>query len=77
MAKVHLNAIIKGITGRIGALVFYEWDGDTFVRPQGRQRDPKTPLQLALRDAFSRAVHTWQALAETEKAHWKIGRAHV
>jgi hypothetical protein len=70
MAKVRLNVAFKGITGRIGHLVFYEWDGDTFVRPRGHQRDPKTPLQLALRDAFSRAVHTWQALAETEKAHW-------
>jgi hypothetical protein len=70
MAKVHLNAIVKGITGRIGALVFYEWDGDTFVRPQVRQRDPKTPLQLDLRDAFSRAVHAWQALPEAEKAQW-------
>ncbi len=70
MAKVRLNAIIKGITGRIGALVFYEWDGDTFVRPRGRQRDPKTPLQLDLRDAFSRGVRAWQALPETEKAQW-------
>jgi hypothetical protein len=70
MAKVRLNAIVKGITGRIGALVFYEWDGDTFVRPQGRQRDPKTPLQLDLRDAFSRGVRAWQALPEAEKAQW-------
>ena len=70
MAKVRLNAIVKGITGRIGALVFYEWDGDTFVRSQGRQRDPKTPLQLDLRDAFGRAVHAWQALPEAEKAEW-------
>ena len=70
MAKVHLNAIIKGITGRIGALVFYEWDGDTFVRPRVRQRDPKTPLQLDLRDAFGRGVRSWQALPEAEKAEW-------
>ncbi len=70
MAKVHLNAIVKGITGRIGALIFYEWDGDTFVRPRVRQRDPKTPLQLALRDAFGRGVRAWQSLPETEKAQW-------
>jgi len=70
MAKVRLNAIVKGITGRIGALVFYEWDGDTFVRPRVRQRDPKTPLQLDLRDAFGRGVRSWQALTETEKAQW-------
>ena len=70
MAKVRLNAIVKGITGRIGALVFYEWDGETFVRPRVRQRDPKTPLQLDLRDAFGRGVRSWQALTETEKAQW-------
>ncbi len=70
MAKVHLTATIKGIAGRIGDLIFYEWDGDTFVRPHVRQRDPKTPLQLALRDAFSRGVHAWQALPEAEKARW-------
>ena len=70
MAKVRLNVAFKGITGRIGHLVFYEWDGDTFVRPRGRQRDPKTPLQLDLRDAFSRGVRSWQALPEAEKAEW-------
>ena len=75
MAKVHLTATIKGITGRIGNLVFYEWDGDTFVRPRVRQRDPKSPLQLDLRDAFGRGVRAWQALPDAEKAQWNR-RAH-
>ncbi len=70
MAKVRLNIAFKGIASRIGSLVFYEWEGDTFVRPQVHQRDPKTPRQLDLRDAFGRAVRAWQALPEAEKAHW-------
>ncbi|TRX72072.1 DUF6266 family protein [Carboxylicivirga sp. M1479] len=46
MARID-NPLFKGLKGKIGGLIFYERDGQTFVRskPDGI-KDAKTPLQL-------------------------------
>jgi hypothetical protein len=75
MAHVTLNAAFKGFSKRIGRMVFYTCDGRTYVRSHVTPRDPKTPRQRELRAAFAKAVASWQALQEGEKAAWK-GRRH-
>jgi len=70
MASTRLSASLREFRGNIDGLVFYTWQGDTFVRPYKRQRDPKTLLQLDLRTAFGRAVRAWRKLSPEEKARW-------
>ena len=74
MAQVTLNAAFKGFSKRIGRMVFYTRDGRTFVRSHATPRDPKTPRQRELRAAFAKAVASWQALPEGEKAAWERRR---
>lgn len=71
MAQVTLNAAFKGFSNRIGRMVFYTCDGRTYVRSHATPRDPKTPRQREMRAAFAKAVASWQALPEGEKAAWK------
>ena len=70
MAYTRPTATLREFRGNIDGLVFYTWQGDTFVRPYKEQRDPKTPRQLDLRGAFARAVRAWRKLTPDEKARW-------
>jgi hypothetical protein len=48
MAKV-LN---HGISGKLGNKVYYSINGNSYVKPLPRQKDPRTPEQLAHRFVF-------------------------
>jgi len=68
MATVRLTATITGLSGRVGDTIYYTCRRKTFQRAVSAQHDPKTPRQLAMRDAFRAAVRAWQALSADEKA---------
>lgn len=52
MAK---GSIFGTLSGKIGNVVVYERNGKQIVRSNPKQRDPKTPAQLAHRLKFSLA----------------------
>jgi hypothetical protein len=57
---INLNIMAKGsifgtLSGKIGNVVVYERNGKQIVRSNPKQRDPKTPAQLAHRLKFSLA----------------------
>lgn len=53
MARLD-NPLFKGLKGKIGGLIFYERDGNTYVRskPEGI-KDAQTPLQMNQRKKMS------------------------
>lgn len=77
MAQAFLNPVFTGISGKVGGLVLYEWNGRTLMRRYVVPRNPDTPAQRANRDLFREAMRSWQALADSEKAAYNRRAARL
>ncbi len=77
MAQAFLNPVFTGISGKVGGLVLYEWNGRTLMRRYVVPRNPDTPAQRANRDLFREAMRSWQALADSEKASYNRQAARL
>ncbi len=77
MAQAFLNPVFTGISGKVGGLVLYEWNGRTLMRRYVVPRNPDTPAQRANRDLFREAMRSWQALADSEKASYNRRAARL
>ncbi|HPB83426.1 MAG TPA: hypothetical protein PK200_15410 [Spirochaetota bacterium] len=71
MAKVETTVILRGISGKMGDIVFVNRDGEVHIRKRVVQHDPKTPKQRAMRDNMKQVVSEWQAMGPEEKDLWK------
>ncbi len=58
-------------SGKVGAMVSYKHCTGQFRRKYVRPRDPRTPTQLARRDAFRQAAELWTTLTQEQYGRWK------
>jgi hypothetical protein len=58
-------------SGTIGTTVSYKHRTGQFRRQYVRPRDPRTPAQLARREAFVEAAHLWATLTQKQYRLWK------
>ena len=72
MATIKMNPVFEGMTRKVGDLVFFKRNGETFVRRRGEINDPRSEAQLQVRAAFSELVEIWHVLGEPVKACWDI-----
>jgi hypothetical protein len=70
MVKVIDTPETKALSGKMGNIVFYVRNGKAYFRKAGKQTDPKTPAQCAMRSAFKEAVAAWGEFDESEKKKW-------
>ena len=70
MADVGLNPVFESFRRKIGDLVFFQRNGETFVRRKGQIRNPKSPEQLEVRNAFSSLVSDWKSMNGVMHAGW-------
>ncbi len=55
------------------AMVFGAWKGIKWVRGQFIPQNPKTPLQVKVRDIMTIGVLRWQGFAAGRKTGWQTG----
>ena len=58
-------------SGKNGTMVSYKHRTGQFRRKYVRPRDPRTPAQLARRDAFEQAAALWATLTQDQYRLWK------
>ena len=58
-------------SGKNGTMVSYRHRTGQFRRQYVRPRDPRTPAQLARRDAFAHAAQLWATLTQEQYRRWK------
>ena len=70
MATIQLNPVFEGLSRKVGDLVFFKRNGETYVRRRGEHRDAKTEAQMRVRTAFTRLVKIWHYLGMPMQACW-------
>ena len=70
MAKVRFNALVDGMTGRMGGLIFQRWKSIHYVRTYTPPRDARSQEQLHLRGRFRTLVHAWRSLDTAARTAW-------
>lgn len=70
MAKIKLRSYIKSIHGRSGDVIYYNVNGNQYVRSYTIPQNPGTVGQQKNREAFSDAVKEWQSLAPDKKTFY-------
>lgn len=71
MARVKLNSAFKGISGRVGDVVFYSYGGSQYMRRYVVPNNPDTRKQQNRRELFATAVAAWQTLPDYKKKQWE------
>ena len=71
MARVKLNSVYSGISGKIGNVVFYNYSGSQFIRRYVVPHNPRTQRQQNRRALFAEAVAAWQTLPSYKKEQWQ------
>ncbi|HRZ25726.1 MAG TPA: hypothetical protein P5346_06260 [Spirochaetota bacterium] len=67
MGIAILNPAITSISGRVGGIVFYTHNDNTYFRSYVVPRNPDTPAQRSNRGAFRDAMKAWQALSSFDR----------
>lgn len=70
MAIIRYSALVDGITGRVGNLIFQRWRSIRYVRTYTPPRDPRSPEQCRQRSKFRDVVKAWRMLSIAAKAAW-------
>lgn len=71
MATVKLAGPFAEISGKLGKLVFASTKEGTVMRDRTTPTNPKTPAQIAVRNAFRKATKQWSTLSAANMAAWK------
>jgi hypothetical protein len=70
MAIAIVHPMLRGISGRIGSLVFYSYNGTQYVRQYVVPHNPDTSAQRRRRELFAEAVSRWQSISESAQERW-------
>ncbi len=70
MSEIILNPLFTCVSGRLGGIVIYRWNGKFFTRRYVRPRNPDTEAQRSNRSVFSDAVRAWRELSTAERTAW-------
>ena len=56
MAKVKLNPVVLDVHGKMGDIVFKQFEDRTIIARKGQSHQPNSPAQLAVRERFRLAA---------------------
>lgn len=70
MAKVTFSALISGLRGKTGDVVFSIWKGQPYVRSLVIPSNPQTAAQTAQRTCLANCLTMWQSIKAWAKAIW-------
>ena len=70
MATVITTVLLRGLSGKMGDVVYVNRKGKVHVRKLVSQRNPDTPAQRAQRDNMKQVVSEWRAMDRDEKDSW-------
>lgn len=70
MAEVDLNPVFEGFSNKIGDLVFFVKEGETFVRRIGKKTTPLSVNQIEVQKAFSVLVSIWRQRKSIMQRSW-------
>lgn len=74
MAKVKGPLFSMDARGQIGkALVYAGWKGIAYVREWFIPQNPKSTLQVKIREIFAMGVERWQIIGSTPQEGWETG----
>ncbi|MCP4138454.1 MAG: hypothetical protein GY754_46280 [bacterium] len=73
----HINFLLthpmfQRVSGRLGAIVFVNRNGASFIRKWVKPKDPKTYKQRRQRNNFARLVAAWQQLPRGTRHTWNL-----
>jgi len=71
MAKVQLSVLMNDIRGKAGTVVFTESREGLVMKPRVTPENPRTPKQVAVRQAFGRAAATFRNLTNMQAQLWQ------
>lgn len=71
MAKVQLSVLMNDIRGKAGTVVFAETREGLVTKPRVTPENPRTPKQVAVRQAFGRAASTFRNMSNAQVQLWQ------
>ena len=75
MATVIYSPLVSDIRNKIGDVVFSKWKGRGYVRRRVVPANPKSALQIEIREAMALCVASWQSLTSTQEDFWNAAAA--
>lgn len=70
MARIVLAPLVSDISGKTCGVVFSRWKGRNYVRKLVIPTNPKSDLQMAVRDSLARLVYLYRTL-EAQIQDWQ------
>jgi hypothetical protein len=71
MAKVQLSVLMNDIRGKAGTVVFTESREGLVTKPRVTPQNPRTPKQVAVRQAFGRAAAAFRNMTNMQAQLWQ------
>lgn len=71
MALAETSALIPGIRGTLGNVVFVRSPYGTQIRSRPDPADPRTPAQMAARERMRRAGYAWRTMTLEQAQNWR------
>lgn len=75
MATIIYSPLVSDIRNKIGDIVFSKWKGRGYVRRRVVPANPKSALQIEIREAMALTVASWQSLSPTQESYWAAAGA--
>jgi hypothetical protein len=70
MAQGNIGVLFNTLRGKAGSVVFARSKDGTVIRPRISGENPRTPAQLAVRDALSKAAKQYAVLTTVQVKQW-------
>ncbi len=71
MAKLVMNVLTDGLSGKAGSAVFVRTKNGVYIRPRTVPKNPRTASQLAVRGHFGKSVSAWKGLTLAQANAWR------
>ncbi len=71
MAKLVMNVLSDGLSGKAGSAVFVRTKNGVYLRSRTVPKNPKSASQSAVRSHFGKAVSVWRGLTPAQANAWR------
>ncbi len=71
MAKLIMNVLSDGLSGKAGSAVFVRTKNGVYLRSRTVPKNPNTASQSAVRRHFGKAVSVWRGLTPAQANAWR------